>query len=206
MTVLKQYNAGTSTWDAVTVGLQGAAGPVQPFLDFISQNWYSAPGIPIVQTNSWVVNRSYYTPIYLNKTVTFDRIGIATGGSFASSSATVRLGIYNSDSTGKPSTLILDAGTVSPSAANTNYAVTIAQTLSAGQYFLAANAQSITGSAAYMYAGISPTTNYSNFPLSSSTSALYTCGWFEDSVTGAFTTAGSVSLGTLIGQARLRVL
>jgi hypothetical protein len=55
--------------------------------------------------------------------------------------AVVRLGIYNNSSSDQPSTVLLDAGTVSPTAANTGYEITISQTLSQGWYWLAINCQ-----------------------------------------------------------------
>lgn len=204
MTVLKQYNAGTSTWDAIVLGLTGPAGPVQPFVDFISQNWYGPQGLATSTAVTCVANRTYYTMFYVNKTTTFDRIACVTGSTF-SGTATVRLGIYNSDSTGKPTTVVLDAGTVSATAATTNYAITISQTLAAGQYFLAANTQTaattntLQGNAAQTIVTV-------NLPFSSSTATTYTTGWQEDSITGAFATAVSPTIATTTGAARLRAL
>jgi hypothetical protein len=76
-------------------------------------------------------------PFYLTTSATFDRIAMRAAGSFTGSH-TVRLGIYN-NTNGVPSTVLLDAGTVNPTAANTTYEITISQTLSAGWYWLATN-------------------------------------------------------------------
>jgi len=86
-------------------------------------------------------NVTYYTPIYIPQSTDFDRLACRTGTFNASN--TVRLGIY-SDLNGRPSSLILDAGTVSASAATTDYLITISQTLETGVYWLAFNSISNT--------------------------------------------------------------
>ena len=86
-------------------------------------------------------NTTYYTPIFINTSTAYDRLACRTGTFSAAN--TVRLGIYN-DSNGLPSTLLLDAGTVSAAAANTTYEITISQTLNAGFYWLAFNSVSNT--------------------------------------------------------------
>ena len=102
-------------------------------------------------------NRIYYTAFVVGQSATFTKIGINV--LTAQASTTARLGIYNWSS-GKTTSRILDAGTVSLAA--TGYAeITISQTLSAGVYALAIIADSstaqITGSqnsptvASFMY-------------------------------------------------------
>lgn len=87
-----------------------------------------------VNTTSYTTaNRGYYVPFFLSTSVTFDRIAIRTGTTF-SGSGVIRLGVYN-NSNGKPSSLVFDAGTVSPTANSTIYAITINQTLNAGWYW-----------------------------------------------------------------------
>jgi hypothetical protein len=86
-------------------------------------------------------NVTYYTPIFISSSTTYDRIACRTGT--FSTANTVRLGIYN-DNNGVPSTLLLDAGTVSATAANTDYLITINQTLNTGFYWLAFNSISNT--------------------------------------------------------------
>lgn len=76
----------------------------------------------------------YYMPLMLGAAGTFTKIGIkvATGGS----AGNVRLGIYNM-ANGVPTTLIVDAGTVS-TATNGEKEITISETLAAGCYALVA--------------------------------------------------------------------
>jgi hypothetical protein len=144
-----------------------------------------------------VLNRSNYTPIYIPSSTTFDRIAVATGGSF-SGTASVRLGIYaNDDATGKPSTLILDAGTVSCTSANAVFQITINQTLAAGDYWLVNNTQ--TAATTSQMAGITASTGTLNvmIPYRASPTGNPYMGYAESSISGAFTTAGTlIQLGS----------
>ena len=73
------------------------------------------PPVGTATTGNLTTSRTYYASFYLGKSVTFDRIGVSTGAGF-SGTAIVRLGIYNMDTTtGRPSTVAFDAGTVSVS-------------------------------------------------------------------------------------------
>ena len=81
---------------------------------------------------------TYYAPIYIRETRSFAKIGIITAASF-SGTASMRLGIYNSNASGAPSTVFLDAGTVAPTAASTEYSITVNTALTPGLYFLAVN-------------------------------------------------------------------
>lgn len=79
-------------------------------------------------------------PFYLNATTRFDRIAgeLAT----ASANSTLRLGIYAHDEqTGRPSTLILDAGTIDGTGSTGVLTITIDETLDPGTYWLAAASQ-----------------------------------------------------------------
>jgi hypothetical protein len=89
---------------------------------------------------SYTQNITYYSPIYITTTTTFDRIAIRTSSSFTGTH-TIRLGIYNNND-GQPDTVKLDAGTVSATAASTTYTITISQSLDAGWYWLASNHES----------------------------------------------------------------
>lgn len=141
-----------------------------------------------------VEDTTYYSPIYL-PTATFDRISCATGAGF-SGTATVRLGLYNaSTTTGKPDTVVFDAGTVSCTAASTTYEITISQSITAGWYWFAFNSQTnattnlFTNYAAGMLNGIIMTG--SNFTNSN------TLGYSSESgITGAFATAGTLTQST----------
>ena len=129
----------------------------------------------------------------VSETKTFDRIAIATVASYVGTGS-VRLGIYNNDSTtGKPTTVVLDAGTVATTAASTVYQITISQSLTAGTYWLAFNMQ--TAAATPTYNGLFPTVASSyGYVISTTGSPTSDAGvWTQASVTGAFATAGTLA-------------
>jgi hypothetical protein len=148
---------------------------------------------------------TYYTPIYIDQTTTVDRILVRTGSTF-SGTATVRLGIYNNDvSTGQPSTVLLDAGTISATAASTNYQITISQSLSTGFYWVAMCQQG-TAPTTPAYFANTPSSTSNNFYIFTSTSpgSSVISGYTQSSVTGAFASAGTLSNGTLMPYVWLR--
>lgn len=139
------------------------------------------------------VNTTYYIPFRVVETKTFDRISFVTASSTVTGTGTFRLGIYN-QSAGKPTTVLLDAGTVNATTANTVYSVTINQSLSTGVYYLAINMQSSwsTGSLPLVYANLSNTFYMNNY-IDSMYQEIPIAGYQEFSVTGAFATAGTLS-------------
>jgi len=146
-----------------------------------------------VQGVTMVNQRTYYLPIYIPQTLKINRLWIRSGSSF-SGNAVIRLGIYNNNPlTGEPSTVFIDGGTVGVSASNTVYTVTIDKTFSANTwYFLAANSQ--TSATTNSYNG---TATYFQFPtLHTPTGINRIFGFTEDSISGDFTTAGSLSSNT----------
>jgi hypothetical protein len=166
-----------------------AAGGVAPLLIPINSGKY-IKGFQIASLSQAGAsqNTTYYIPIYLAGT-TYDRIGFKTGAS-QSTSSTVRLGIYNVGANNKPTTLVVDAGTVSASAANTVYEITISQTLNAGYYYLALNSQSANQLyAMYISDPIFPVGGYSdNMNNQYINSQMY----YQTGVSGAFATAGTL--------------
>ena len=153
-----------------------------------------------------VVNQTVYSPFVIHETLTFDRIAIATWTSSYAGTGAVRLGIYNNDSTtGKPSTVVLDAGTVATTTVNTVYEITISQSLSAGAYWLAFNMQ--TAAATPYYAALSLTASSPlGFMVSTTGSPSPNAGmWLEASVTGAFATAGTLTSDHQGGTCTLRL-
>jgi hypothetical protein len=118
----------------------------------ISGSYYRTPSTGAVATGTTAasVNTTYYTPIQFSQDVTLDRIAIATNITGYSGTASVRLGIF-ANTNGRPSTVILDAGTVAPSATGTQYSITISQALSAGVYWLAMNTITAATVNAYHY-------------------------------------------------------
>ena len=122
-----------------------------------------------------------------------------------SGSYNARLGIYNNDSTtGKPSTVVLDAGTVVITSPNTSYEITISQSLTTGWYWLASNVQSIN-TAGVIHLTVVGTSNYFGSVLSTANAGSRDTGsWTESGITGAFTTAGTLSANLYGNQMGLR--
>jgi hypothetical protein len=148
---------------------------------------------------------TYYTPIFINSSTTFDRIAIRAVSGFTGT-ATVRLGIYT-DSAGIPNTLVLDAGTVSATVANATFQITINQTLSTGFYWLAMCQQG-TAPSAGVYSGNSATASTGNLLIFSGGSVAPTsnliAGYSQSSVTGAFANAGTLAPVTIVMYTWLR--
>lgn len=198
---------GASAMRTLGNGIDATVYAQLPVLAKQSQSYYRTiiNGItPLAAGSALTANTSYYTPIYFPNAVTLDRIVVRTGSSF-SGTATVRLGIYNTTS-GLPSTVLLDAGTVSATAASTDYSITISQAVGIGWYWLVMNTQtaaasnnfqSITGSTA---AGAN-----ADLGASSTTNSLRT-GYQQASVTGAFATATSLTGSATSGITWVRVL
>jgi hypothetical protein len=133
-------------------------------------------------------DRTYYTPVFLTSGA-FDRIGINTSNTHTGTTS-VRLGLYNaSATTGKPTTVYFDAGTVSCTAASTTYTITITQTPPTGWYYLAFNAQSISGVASFQRPDVDPV-GILQFGSSLTSNSDYS--FYEASITGAFATAGTL--------------
>jgi hypothetical protein len=167
-------------------GATGAAG-LGVAVPMVSTYYHKTPSSNSTQT--WQANRTAYVPFFIAESTTLDRIAIRTGTTF-SGTATVRIGIYDSTN-GQPSTVELDAGTVSATASSTTYEITINHTLSPGLYFLAQNSQVAATTNNYFSANNS----YLQMPVGLNISATISTGWREDvTVTGGFATAATLSL------------
>lgn len=160
-------------------------------LGFTSGLYYRGNGGAVNGTA--VVSTTYYFPLIMTSTKTFDRIAIETTSTYVGTGS-VRLGIYNNDlTTGKPSTVLLDAGTVATTAASTVYQITISQSLSAGAYWIAFNMQTAASTPGYRGAGLN-NASPSGFIVSTTGMNALTAGmWLQASVTGAFATAGTLT-------------
>jgi len=167
-------------------------------LNPISGSYYRSPSTPSVSTGTGAaaVNTTYYTPIDFSQSVTLDRIAINTTFTGFSGTASVRLGIF-ANTNGKPGTLILDAGTVSPITNNASYAITINQSLSTGIYWLAMN--SITAASVNAYYGVANVNTLNNDlfggAIQTTTSSSGASGYTQSyNATSGFADAGTVSL------------
>ena len=158
------------------------------FLPFRSGSYYANANFTVSTTA--VANVTYYMPMYIPNSITLDRIQIFTFNTF-SGTAVVRLGIYN-DNGGVPNTLLLDAGTVSATAASTLYTVTISQAVTAGWYWMAFNTQ--TAATVNSFYGTGQGTGIPNALYSKVASGGNGINSFSQTgVTGAFATAGTLS-------------
>lgn len=146
--------------------------------------------------------QTYYVPIYV-PSATFDRISIGSGTAHSGSIPT-RLGIYANSSANKPSTLILDAGTVTVTAAGTNYEITINQTLTNGWYWLAINGQSATGTMS-INSITSGKILQSSLLFNAIAGAISYFGYVQTGVTGAFANAGTLSITNRTPLVNLRI-
>jgi hypothetical protein len=181
---------------STATGLKWAASA--SFLPFVTQrlsSYYVKNATGTFTDITIAEDRTYYTPFFVTAN-TFDRISCRTASSYLAATSVVRLGVYNMDTTtGKPSTVAFDAGTVTiTSAGGANYEITINQTLASGYYFFAFNCQ--TAPAFPDFRGktindgfIFPTTPIGTAFNDNTTTAIF----YEDGVTGAFATAGSVT-------------
>ncbi|KKL72109.1 hypothetical protein LCGC14_2088210 [marine sediment metagenome] len=120
-------------------GGDAAAGGVFPTINTGTLERYVLPGWGFggVGSGSPSNGRLYYIPIYVGRTITYDRIGLDVNTAAPGRSA--RIGIYNmtrQDSGAIPGTLVLDAGTVDLSATGVKE-INISQELAVGYYYLA---------------------------------------------------------------------
>lgn len=140
-------------------------------------------------TGTVTEDRTYYTAVYL-PTCTLDRIAIRTGSTAPTTGNTTRLGIYANSAGNIPGTLILDAGTVNPNSANTDFEITISQAVSEGYYWLAFNRQ-VTAGTQPNFAETDRNVLLTNYRGSISLSSTNVNHYQQDSVTGAFANAVS---------------
>lgn len=182
--------AGTNTTQIATTAFVLAA---TKGFGQISGYYYRTAGGTLGTTSAAVLNSVYYVPLTIVTSGTFDRVALKTGSTY-SGTGSVRMGIYNNNGSYKPSTVVLDAGTVATTAANTVYEITISQTLSAGSYWLAFVVQ--TAPTISTYVGIASAAGYSIAGVTQTNAALTgtsTGGYIETGITGAFATAGTLT-------------
>lgn len=149
-----------------------------------SQNYSDDPN-----TNA-VYQRLYFIPVIVPDAITVDRIAVECTTAVAAQVA--RLGIYNADANGLPSTLLLDAGTVSVGTTGIK-TITISQALTSQPYYLAIVTQTTSGTSAYtglIAADVAPAAYTSSIRFLSYTSATdYFNGkakyFTQNTVTGA---------------------
>lgn len=195
--LLKYYN-GT---DWITpVSLDGGGSVVKLGMGYeagaTNNQWY-LPGSFTGWSNSGALtqSRTYFSQIFIPYRRNFDQIAV-THGSNAAGTNTYRLGIYASGTDGRPSNVILDAGTVNCTGTFDRGSITINQTLDQGWYWLAMNCQTIGsgGTPSVMQSTVQRFLTQGNTGFNN-----FNAGVFEqNSVTGAFaevTTSTSLTRG-----------
>jgi hypothetical protein len=198
---LAQWEGGTLyfTSASAAIFLKGAGAAVASGASLLAQkisgNYYRSitNATPASATVANFFQATYYTPVYL-PTGTADTLIVRTGAGFTGTS-TARIGIYN-NSDGLPTTVLVDGGTVSATAANTVYSITISTAVTAGWYWLACNATDSGGTNTWIAFDWSVTTTRINGFLgsvgSSNVAAKDTLAYYQTGVTGAFATAGTL--------------
>lgn len=160
----------------------------------LNSNYYVWPQWTSNGTSAAIVEDvTHYLLIYL-PTCTIDRIGFRTSGTFNATSVTTRIGLYNNGANNVPTTVAFDVGTVNATASLTNYEITVSQSITAGYYWTAFNTQTLTGSSNNTFIGTagSPILGAVATGVGFSTIKGYT----ESGITGAFTTAGTLTATT----------
>jgi len=185
-------NAVKTAYDLADSKLLKYATPWQT--KYRSTYWYEAKNGSQIVTNTYTINRMVFTPVFIQENITLDRIGAECTSLVASS--TYRLGIYNADSNGVPSTLVIDAGTIDTSSTGAK-SITISQSLSAGLYYLV-GCQQGGATNAIMRAYHNIIGNFAPIANTSMSTTLYNTSYAQDSVSGAFpSSTSSLSVGTL---------
>lgn len=197
-------NLSATTLTANTI-FSGTTNLVNLFPQDISANrikgstanrYHTSTNMGFAFSNQTVTNgRLVFCPFLVGEQITIDRIGVSLAVSSTTESNVIRLGIYNCDSNHIPSTLLLDAGTVTASATTNLITISISQQLNPGLYYLAMLADYTVSSA---IRGI-PTTAFQN-PLGwTSNPTLGITGYYYNNVGyGALpSSAGSLTTSTL---------
>ena len=169
--------------------------------------YYTRSPIPSSNNIGLSTGTTFYIPIFIKGSSTFDRIAVYTGATF-SGSATVRLGLYANGFDGKPSTLLLDAGIITATAINTVYQITINQALTEGMYWLAANQQSTPATSSFIGNAGTASANLFNpllGPVNGGLSGFsFINGYLQNGVTGAFANASISTVATTVPHVYLR--
>lgn len=102
-----------------------------------STNYYLTPGMIATATNSTLLlaaNTVNYAPFVVKTPITIDQIAIEVTGAVAA--AGVRVAIYNADTNGQPTSLVVDSGKLSGATTGVKTA-SVSVTLQSGRYLAA---------------------------------------------------------------------
>jgi hypothetical protein len=179
---LTDSTSSTSTTTAATANAVKNTFDSIPSLTKRSGQYYRTPVGTLAFINP-TTNRLLLSPIFIDQTVTLDRLAAITGSGFVGS-ASVRLGIYD-NLNGRPNDLILDAGTASFTTNNTTQQITISQSVNRGFYWLAFCQQTTPTTSAFWGAGAGQSISNNYIYGAPTASGSLTLGYFQNSVTGA---------------------
>jgi len=187
-------NGQVLTADSTTsTGLKWATSSgVNPQIPRLNANYYLFPRSSATTTTA-LLDENAYEPVFL-PVCTISRISIKTSGSF-SGTASIRLGIYNNGANNVPTTVLLDAATVSCTAANTVYEITVNQAITtAGFYWVVS--RTATAATTNSFVASSGTAFFTGTSASSTAGFLGVSdrilSFTEGGLTGAFATAGTL--------------
>jgi hypothetical protein len=184
---------GTAGATGITgaTGVTGTSGAVaSAAIGAITGYYFRTPGASVPANAT--VNTTYYSYITIPAGQTVDRLAIRTNSGHTNTNV-IRMGIYNHNYvTGKPTTVLLDAGTVSTVGQGVVFQITVNQALAAGNYWLACNVTSSPGVA--QYSGKSADNNSQLGHFGSATLSNFDAGWNESvNATSGFATAGTLN-------------
>lgn len=125
--------SGNASTDTITLN---AFGEEEPIASFMGTIWETTPGIIVTNTGSALVaNRKYLIPWKCTRRRTITQVQVSVTSSAVGSS--IRLGIRNRNATtGEPTTLVSDCGTVSSASTGHKTITGLSITLDPGWYYL----------------------------------------------------------------------
>jgi hypothetical protein len=188
-----------------STGLTGATGPGVNELPLTANdymllshqhgNGYSAQSTGTSASNSNNVAR--YVPFYVGKQIGTTALAVYCTALNAGASAVVRIGIYN-DSSGRPSTVAKDAGTVSINATGVLTKTFTEVTLTPGWYWAAIATQSIdTAGANPTFAACSVSAQIAGETTPTASNNMFTY-FSSSSISGAFADNPTVAIGRTV--------
>lgn len=170
---------------SILVGIRGAS-PMAVSPGWTSGRYYFCPNTNSVSTSAALGNGTLRAvPFYVPNTIAITKVGSEITGA-GDAGSKLRLGIYADDGTGRPSSLVVDAGQIAADSA-TVQEITLGTpvTLGPGWYWAAAAVQAVTVTqptvrlASIMTA---PTDCGGTIPAA----GQGTYGWGANGITGAF--------------------
>ena len=141
-------------------------------------------------------NAVRYQPVWIGQTASLIGLGIDVSAANAGASAVVRLGLY-SDSSGRPGTVLVDAGTASLNTAVAKELTFSSVSLSPGWYWLALATQSLdTAGTNPTFRGLQNSASLATRTSVPSATTAQDAVFVSSSVTGAFGNSPTVTVGT----------